>query len=81
MRAFFPEGITLRRAGWFDKRERRKMKRRERLYHRDRNEVHGGRGEERWGGEEARWSGSSLLVINWEGFFHRNIEEEEENRV
>src|SRR5882757_10049731 len=44
MRAFFPEGITVGRAGMFYKRER--TMRRERTYHRGRNEVRRGRGKE-----------------------------------
>jgi hypothetical protein len=46
MRAFIPEGLTLRRAGWFDKRSKNRKwnreKRTKKLYHRG----HGGHREE-----------------------------------
>jgi hypothetical protein len=67
MRAFFPEGLTVGRAGVFYKRER--TKREERISHRGHRERAQGTQRRRLGEREAGWWGSSLPVINWWGFF------------
>jgi len=64
MRAFFPEGITLRRAGGFDKRDRRRKRRKEKGFTTEAGtrSTEDAEKKDQWSGD---WvMGSCLPVIN-----------------